>query len=1320
MSRNRIRSNNRRTIRRAFPRFLSLMVMSFLGVFVFAGLMATAPDMIGTLDDMLDAGYVYDIRIISTLGLEEADMEAIRQVESVEEVEGIYSQDMIASWEGDDCVISVTGLPEELNRITLLTGRLPERAGEIAVEANMLTKKELALGDTLYLDSEDLQQQEVTIVGTVESPLYYNCATIGQSRGNTSIGSGTISFYTYVSADSFDLDYYTGICLTVTDAAGRITSEEDYIALVDQVIDGLENIQPEREEARYRSLYEKAEKEIDDAEAEADSELADARAELEEAEQKLADGKTELTDGRAELDDAKEQLSQAQKTLTDSKKQLSEAKAELSNAKEELDAGKEQLTAGNTQLSEAADQLEEGRQQLEAAGAQLTEAEDQLTSNKEKLDAAAKELEEQEAVWQQALSANGLSEESLGTAIESAEAGLKQLEEGSSQLEAGIKELDANIEELGSGITELTSNIKQLESGITELTSNIKQLESGITERNTEIEALEAEESEIPADLQEEKAALNAQLSELRQKKEALEAQLTALQQQKESLDPQLTALQQQKESLAPQLTALQQQKESLVSQLTALQQQKDTLSAQLAGLLQLEEAGRQLAAGRNQYEAGLAEYESGLAEYQNGMETYLQSKAEYEAGQEAYEASQAKLEAAQDSYDKGVGSYRSGKKTYEAGLTEYQKGLAEYEEAKADYEEGEATYADSLAEYEDGLADYQDGLAEYEEAKADAESEIADARAKLADLETATWYIYDRTGYSTYTDYIDDSNSIRNLGKIFPVVFFAVAVLVSLISMNRMVEEDRLEIGTLKSLGFSDTTIMSKYLYFSLLATVAGGTLGAAGGLVIIPKMIFGIYQILFTLPPLKLTLQPAYTLLGFFLTVLCVCGSSLWTAHQVLKEKPSQLMRPKAPKNGRRILLERLTWLWSHMTFSQKVTARNIFRYKKRVLVTIGGIAGCTALILTGFGIKDSIVDIPSAQYYEIYQFDGTVYVSDVETADDSSATGKDITDSSTATGKDTTGTSATTGEDADTLTLSFFTDQPQITSAVYAQRLTAELEGIDGYLAIVENEEDLLQIADFSDDETGEHLTLTDGGVIINEKLATTKKLQVGDTLTAIDVDNNSYTLTIAGITRNYIEHFAWMTRATFEELGGDFSPNLVYFHTTELTEEEKDNLAETLLEHEQVLNISYRSTLIENVDNSLQSLNQVVLILIVLAAMLAFVVLYNLANININERRREIATLKVLGFYDREVDSYITKETFLLTLIGIALGLSAGIVLCHMVVVTIEVEKCRFINEIKPMSFLYSAAMSAAFTVIVNIITHFNLKRIDMTGSLKSVE
>ena len=550
--------------------------------------------------------------------------------------------------------------------------------------------------------------------------------------------------------------------------------------------------------------------------------------------------------------------------------------------------------------------------------------------------------------------------------------------------------------------------------------------------------------------------------------------------------------------------------------------------------------------------------------------------------------------------------------------------------------------------------------------------------------VDNARMYVYDRLDNSTYKSYIDDTNSITNLAYVFPLVFYAVAILVSLVSMNRMVEDDRLMLGTFKSLGFSNNQILFKYMLFALLATLIGGILGVGLGVIIIPSMINSIYRILFDLPKFYINLNFKDSLIGFIIAVICIGGATLFTLVKELKAKPAELLRPKAPKPGKRILLEKWHAVWNRIKFSNKITIRNISRYKKRVIVTTLGIAGCCALMLCGFGIRDSISDIPEKQFGYVTSQDATVYFSNISK------------------------------KEADNLLV-----QDEIVSHSNVSLINGETGQYDITINVLENGYEEFQ--HFYDVKTKENLSLNDNEVFISDKLAQLLSLSKGDKIEFNDNNYNNYSFTIAAVVENYIYHYVYMTESTYKQVTNEeMIVNTAYIKLKNLNEEEKESFQKKLLNNEDILNVTFVQDAIDSADDMLQSLNKVVIILIVLAALLSFIVLYNLSNINIHERKREIATLKVLGFYQKEVDHYITQENIILTIIGIIIGLIFGYFLTNIVVSTVEIEYVRFIHKINFLSFVYASLLSILFTLIVNLITHFSLEKIDMIESLKSVE
>ena len=581
---------------------------------------------------------------------------------------------------------------------------------------------------------------------------------------------------------------------------------------------------------------------------------------------------------------------------------------------------------------------------------------------------------------------------------------------------------------------------------------------------------------------------------------------------------------------------------------------------------------------------------------------------------------------------------------------------------------------------------------AEAEEKLNNAQKEINDARDKVGKIEKATWYVQERTDNLGYSNIFDAIKTMSNISKLFPIIFYLVAVLISLTSMTRMIEEERIEIGTLKSLGYTNFQIIIKYILYAFLACVIGGVLGMSLGFYLLPSIVWTLYSTMYTIPDFHLNYQLGIGLAGTFIAFACIGGATILVAHSELKETPAALMRPKAPKNGKKIFLEKITFIWRKLNFSKKVTMRNIFRYKKRAIMTIVGIAGCTGLMLTGFGIRDSIIDIPNSQFKGIFQYDSSITLLN---SDNIESLEKYMNEN----------------------------EKVESYSEICANtgKLKASSRNYDATIFVPDSVEEFEKVCNLKDYKTGEKLTLNNDGIIITDKVADFINAKVGDEVTLIDGDNIEYHLKVSGIAQNYVSNYVYMTKDFYNTNVKTFNVNMILLKAiSNTTDDELNKISEELLNIDGVASVSIISSLMSSITDMLGTLNYVVLILVIASALLDFVVLYNLANINIGERQREIATLKVLGFYDKEVDNYINKENLIFTIVGILLGLIFGYFLTDGVVASVEIDKLKFIRQVAPISYIYAAIITAIFSVIVNKVIHFVLKKIDMIESLKSVE
>lgn len=566
----------------------------------------------------------------------------------------------------------------------------------------------------------------------------------------------------------------------------------------------------------------------------------------------------------------------------------------------------------------------------------------------------------------------------------------------------------------------------------------------------------------------------------------------------------------------------------------------------------------------------------------------------------------------------------------------------------------------------------------------ADAYKKIEDAKKEIDELEKPKWYILDLDSNVGYYSFSQDSERINKLAKVFPLLFYIVAVLVSLTTMTRMVEEERGELGTLKSLGYNDNQILFKYIIYALLATTIGSVLGVIIGSKTIPSIIYGMYSLMYTLGDFINSFDLTSALLGSLIAIGCILLSTYLAVKKSLKEVPAELLRPKSPAIGKRVLLERIPFIWKHLSFSRKVTIRNVFRYKKRFLMTILGIAGCTGLIITGFGIQDCITNMVPNQYEKIFSYDLEItFNKDSKTLD------KDYEEISKL--KEFTSTLKVNKEAIDILNKD--TNQ--------TVQLIVPFNDYNDFIKI-------------QDRKTKKQYSLKDK-IYVSEKLYKLLNLKENDIL-KIKLDDKEYTTKVGGSTENYIMHYIYMSKDVYNSN----SYNTMLVKVNNLTNDARKELSKKLKEYDSVSKLTYNSLSRTVFDDAMENFGQVSGVLIVSAGLLAFVVLYNLSSINISERKRELASIKVLGFYDNEVYNYIGRENKILTFIGMLLGCLIGYILTMYIIKTCELDITMFSPKISIYSYIYSLGITLVFTVLVDIATYFSLKHIKMVESLKSVE
>lgn len=1345
-------------IRKSKSRFISILLIVALGVAFFSGIQASSPDMRYSGDAYYDESSLMDIKVVGTMGLTSDDVSSIESIDGIESAEGAWSTDVMCGEGQKQKVLHIESINDTVNKLDVQEGRLPEKSGEIFLDSTFASSNEYKVGDKVALreegDSPVLVTTEYTVVGTGRSPLY-----ISFNRGNTTLGTGEVNGFGYVLPEDFDQEIYTQIYVTVHGAKGLTSYTDGYENLIAKIKDRVENIADDRCQIRLAAVKADAQEEINDAQKkldngkkEADEKLADAKEELDKGEKDLEDGRQEYEDGKSQLEDAKteladgkKQLEDAKTELTDGKNQLEDAKAQLADGKSQLESARSQLSSSKSQLDTARSQLDDGWSQVNAAKAQLADGQAQLDSAQKQVTSGLAELEENQKTLDE-------NKAKLADGKAQIEAGEQQLEAAKQTLTTKQSELDQSKAEIIAGQQQIESTRTQLNAQKQQITDGLSQVSAGEAQLQDGISALESAKAQL--------TELQSQLEIVRASYNAALENPDASQEEIDILAAQVSALEEQEAAVSQQIQASEAQIESQRQQLAATRSELESgLAAVEDGLSQLSQKESELNAGREQITAGQAEIDAGWIQIQEQENTLAASKAEIEAGEQELEKGQKQLKAAkkklnkaqkeidsnaetlaagQAELDANVAKLNDSEAQYASGLEQYNSGARQIAENEAKLTSGEQEIAENEAKLADGekeiadnekkLADGEkeitdnekklqdavkdlkkgekdlaDGKKEYEDAKKDAEDEIAenqqkldDAKKELEDLEMPEWMVTDREELPEYTDYGDNADRLRNIGQVFPVIFFLVAALISLTTMTRMVEEQRTQIGTLKALGYKKSAIAAKYICYAFFATLLGSVLGMLIGEKIIPYIIITAYGIMYhnVANTISIDYQPGFALIASTASVVCTVGATLFASGKELQETPASLMRPPAPKEGKRVLLERLTFIWKHLSFSWKSTIRNLFRYKKRLIMTVFGIAGSMGLMLVGFGIQDSISDIAAIQYRELQHYDGMV----IEDSD------------------------ATEEEHAELFEYMKENEQIAHCNRVQMTKISAPKgsSNISIYLFVPESLSEFARDVTLKNRITGETYELTDEGAAISEKTASLLGLKVGDMI-PLKKGDKEYKVRVAVITENYMSHYLYMTPRVYEQTFGEKPEyeNIVFT----MQEDCKDDLemaGTRILANPGALSISYTSSLASQVDRMLSTLDAVILVLIVSAGMLAFVVLYNLNNINITERQRELATLKVLGFYDGEVSQYVLRENVILTVLGIMFGAVFGILIHRYVITTVEVDAVMFGRNIKPLSFLYSGILTSIFSIVVNGVMHFKLKTIDMVESLKSVE
>ena len=1189
-----------RSIGSTLTRFLAIMGIVGLGVGFFAGLNMTGQDMRGAADAYYDGTHLYDFRVLSSMGLTDEQVDALKELDGIDQVAGGYATDVMALLNGDRYAMRIMSFDVEaarnatvgedgttvesakdsyLNRLILAEGDWPSSADECVLDADCVMNEPIQIGDTVEVlygtgdVDEMLTRRTFTVSGLVHASLFPSSISLGY----TSLGSGTIQQCVFVDEGAFSSDLpYTEVFITVEGAAELASDSDDYQAAVDAVASRIDDL-------HLGALR------LDEVKQIASDELAEAQAEYDETEAEIT---AELTDAYNELSDAYTQLEDARVALEDGQKEYDDGVAQLADARVEADQ-----------------QLASARAELEEAERTLNASEAQLGMSQADINAASASVQSADAAWQPQRSELVSARNDLAT------------------IQSSMNTLSSYA---ASGRALSASDLSAISAAANEALAASRRLSS----------------SSFASSLSSAAASEAAQLSQ------TLAGTLN-------SID-----FTQSAEGIGVQLGS------SFTSTVSSANAMASDLISQVDG--------------------GIAQGDAAIAEARSQVN---------------------QAQSARNQIDAGWNDLAAGRQTY---ASEEARVTQELADAQAQLDDAAAQLVDANAEYQDGLAQFNEGYATYIENRDEAQSRLADAAKQLQDareeieaMGEPSIYVLDRTKNVGLVSYLNDSRRIDSIATVFPAIFFLVAALVSLTTMTRMVEDERIDIGVHRALGFSTARITAKYVAYAGLAGIVGSVIGIAALSQLLPWVVQVAYHIMYAIPvpgfPLHIDFGISLVAAGIGLGVIFIVIFA--AAAATLREVPATLMLPRAPKAGKRILLERVGIVWKHLSFSWKVTFRNLFRYKQRLVMTIVGVAGCTALLLTGFGLHNAIWDI--IEYQDkgdnpISRFNLVLGIDEDATDDDYERIEALLKDPGKATG------------------FAYFDlENMQVASESHSDTTSVQV-------SVVRDCEAFSSMVDMRNRLTKEKVAFDTSSVIITEKIARVLGIGVGDTVTVYKQDEignatgKGYGFTVTGISENYVYHYLFIGADAWRNvMGKDCAIDSMYAAITS-DGEASDRLAEGLAGIDVVSTVGFSQESIDSYSKGLRAVDIIVVVLVVAAAVLDFIVLYNLINIQLIERTREIASLKVLGFNRREVGNYLLRETIILVFVGALVGLALGVVMEGFVVVTAEVDAVMFGRDIHLMSYLYSFGLSIAFSLIVMVFIAPKLRGIDMVESLKSVD
>ena len=1277
-----------RLIRATRGRFLSLTAIVTLGMAFFVGVSASSRFMSYSVDSYSDSLNLKDITVYSNYGFDEDDIDAIRALPQVKDAEGAKFVDVIAASDRTTLVTRIHSYQKDasINQFSLREGRLPENENEVLGEAGTDLDPGLAVGTVVKLSRPDndlsdwLKVDTVTVVGTIDTPLYLN-----ETKENSTLSNQYIATYFYIPEEAFAIDYDTEVNVLTTQGKQMNSFSSryaDYDLSVKETIESLGSTQ-----AAHRK----------------DAVVADANEKYQDGLQKYNDSLQEYND---KIADAEQQLQDAAQKIADGRKELSDGIAKLQDSQRELD---EQSISGQNQIHAARDEIARGE-------ASLKENQKLFEQKKTEYEALIQQIDDGIAGMQAALDSinapafkgsDPLSALSLNPAVPESLKGLIS--------SLGLKD-DSTIDDLIQRISDTRAELVQLQASIQP--DQLKKM--GLSESLPVVSLSAAADSlktmgdtlagmqampisAIPDEALKTQAAAAAAAGGLPADTDT--ATLAAvLHQEADAMAQLYGGLQSALPTLDMNTASFTEASNALSAQIAQL----DTASAALAGMISASPFSDD-ALLNDVLTAMPAAQQASFQQLLTTMnlDPSINTVGEFRTAVPVKTAElQAQRKQITDGIAEGEQQLADGAAKLAKGYEQTVNASVELDQKVADAQrqinDGWNEIDDNRQKLADAEQDLADGRQELADQKADGAQKLADAKADLdkaeqdiQDLEAGSWTVLDRSQHYASETYRNSVNQMAAIANIFPVFFFFVAALVCLTTMSRMIDEQRGQLGILRALGYTHLQCASIYLFYAVLATVIGIVLGTVIGLLTFPAIIYNAWNMMYVQPKMKLYVPWSLVLLSgaaFLAVMILTTWNACWND---MREVPSQLMRPKAPKLGRSTFIEKVPLLWSHMSFTWKVTVRNLIRYKKRLFMTVIGVAGCTALLITGFGVKDSVNSMVNIQFDEIELYDGLVHVKDEVTASEVQTLADQIR----------------SRDDVDAA----------VVAASYSAKVSSSASSSDdtAFAQVFDSADTLKDLYHLRTRVGHRAIELGDDGVVINEKLSDNLHLKIGDQMTIESDTGVRREVTVTGICENYIQHYVFMTQAYYEKVFGTakkMDTIMIRARSGIDLQAMKTDLAAS----SQVKDIQFYDTILNNFHSMVKSLDLIVWVLIISSMSLAFVVLGNLTNINISERAREIATLKVLGFRRREVEKYIYKENNVLTIIGSLVGIPIGRLLHHYVMGQVEMDYIMFGREVLPAGIFLSVVLTIGFGLLVNLFMRRKLADIEMVESLKSVE